>query len=416
MKRLVRAAGVHGQLYAKLGQASDRTASITERLPAVGTVRASRRRACAKSAAKSSSVRSRPPAITSMLRSENFPSAPWFGGARIRSITSSRACDAIAARQTWRISIASSSCQSWRISLRTYASQSAGTDSKKLPPTTSTRSATRLENRGGAGHDVRLVKEHTACIRMGSENRSEQSAVATADVDNLVEAAEIERLENAWCEAAVADRHRAVEDRTLRRSLRPPFPDIHAVERAEGVLASADAVLEVAPGLPQVRPAHQKHPPAQRPGHIATQRLAERCQCEATSVVLLDDADRSQRSEEPIKGLRIGTRLARRIRRSAAAPRPAGRGSRGWRQRRSPGSTGSPTRATSDQGSCGRPETSSQYVRALRMGIGSARPGPQMDVSAMSPQPSSVVPVSVRARTVRAAAKLDLAVRRPPPR
>ncbi len=80
--------------------------------------------------------------MTSMFRSENFPSAPSFGGARIRSISSSLASVDIAARQARRIAIASSSSQSWMIALRRYASPPAGTDSKKVPPTMLTRPAT----------------------------------------------------------------------------------------------------------------------------------------------------------------------------------------------------------------------------------------------------------------------------------
>src|SRR5439155_94689 len=109
------------------------TPSITLRPLPVGVAPRSDKPALASSASYSSSVRSRPPGATSMVRSENFPSGPSFGGASTRSTTSNVPFAPSARRQLSRICRACSSSQSWTIDLSRYASEPGGTASKKLP-------------------------------------------------------------------------------------------------------------------------------------------------------------------------------------------------------------------------------------------------------------------------------------------
>ena len=143
---------------------------------ALGNVCARRSPARSKSAANSPSVRSRPPGMTSMFRSENFPSAPSFGGARIRSITSSVASGDIAARQTQDLD---------RLlvlpvvddRLQDVGVTAGGTASKKLPATMSQRSSRSATAIGPAPRRPPAPgRRDAAGVRVGAQERREKGA------------------------------------------------------------------------------------------------------------------------------------------------------------------------------------------------------------------------------------------------
>ena len=89
------------------------TPSMTLSGPDIGVTSDSRKPAAAKSRPKSSAVRSRPPFITIMLRSDIFARSGSFPGLRTSSASRSFPPSLIAARQVRRIATARSSSQSW---------------------------------------------------------------------------------------------------------------------------------------------------------------------------------------------------------------------------------------------------------------------------------------------------------------
>ena len=139
------------------------------------------------------------------------------------------------------------------------------------------RDAGGCEHVVGAGHDVRLVEEHALHGRVACHRRPEQGSPTTADVDDGAEASEVVRVGDGVGHPARQCRHGVVEDRHLLGSRGEVAPQRLTVDRLEGTLTGADAVLQGTVGLPVERlaredapgrPASGKHPRKASPSPV----------------------------------------------------------------------------------------------------------------------------------------------------
>ena len=204
---------------------------------------------------------------------------------------------------------ASGSSQSWMIAFNRYASPDAGTPSKKLPPTTSRRSATAGSRSAATPSTTSGWSNRTPRMSgYASSNPVEERAPTPTDVDDPREAAEVVGIEQRPVDAAGDIGHRAIEHRSLLRVVRARLPDVDAVNVTERVLARAHAVQEVTPRLPGRRASDECSPAVQRVRGALLQPLGERRRGEASAVFLAEDPDARKRPQQPVQGSLVGSR------------------------------------------------------------------------------------------------------------
>lgn len=135
---------------------------------------------------------------------------------------------------------------------------------------------------------------------MPGKDVSEHVAGGPADVDDRAGGRKVVRLGDRRRLGAMDADHRFAELRGLIRVLRQVLEEPQAGHLLHRRLAGLDRVLELSPGLPHRSVAQRQHRRTRRPGGIAAQRLAERCQPEPI-VLVRQDADTGQGSHEAMQ-------------------------------------------------------------------------------------------------------------------
>ena len=215
----------------------------------VGITLSNLKPAAARSLSNSLAVLSFPPVITNMSRSKNFEKSGWSFSGTTESTMITRPFSCIWLRQFLSTRIAPSSSQSWMIHFMMYASPPAGTLFEKVA---GDRRAPICQaccfNAFARARDHRLgVKQNAKGPRVRIENRRNQSAMATADIDDLVEAREVVKRRDFLVYDGGHSAHRVVEDSRIVGVLLKILPDVHSKVVIEGDFTCLDAMREVAP-------------------------------------------------------------------------------------------------------------------------------------------------------------------------
>lgn len=134
-------------------------------------------------------------------------------------------------------------------SLRDGFKETAANDFASVGDTMLAQNLSRL-----ADH-VRLIEQRSSQALVCCENSRQQLALTTPDVRDVTKAAEVVGGDGGLDGAARIGRHGTVENRIFIWTGAAILPYGLTVEMPKGILAGADAVFKMAPGLPGVRSA-----------------------------------------------------------------------------------------------------------------------------------------------------------------
>ena len=102
--------------------------------------------------------------------------------------------------------------------------------------------------------------------------------------------------------------HRRVENFGLSRPFAAPFPQILAVQLAEGRLAGPHALQHLAPGLPDIGAADVTRPGRARVRRIRSQAIADRRKPEMLVGQFFEDARGGQHVQQAVERTRVASR------------------------------------------------------------------------------------------------------------
>ena len=286
-----------------------------------GTDCSTRNPASPSSCSHSSCVRSRPPALTSIITSRNFNNGSALGGPTTPSMTSSRAS---------AVSTAADPAQNRQARLVHPVVQDpakdvrvgTGRDGVEEAPAhhlDTVGDTLPLEQSCGVANHVRLIEQDATRLRVGPQDQRQHRPRPTAQIGDHPMAAEVVGV-NLVGRRPSERAHRRVEHVAGLRMEPPMLPHVHAQRMNRRVLTAGDTVPELTPRRPLVVGAQHHHRRRHRHRMIGPQQLSHRVEFEDPAVELVEHADRSERPQQPVQRRGVRPRLSGKVVRRSRAP------------------------------------------------------------------------------------------------